>query len=76
MVFSFEFRSSRWVPTKVVTLQKYPLKGCPVGLRLPPNPRHKFSPFKKGIQLGHQVVQVLFRLGQLLCQLHQLLFWE
>lgn len=32
MVFSFVFRSSRWVPTKVVTLQKYPLRGCPVGL--------------------------------------------
>lgn len=43
---------------------------------LPPHPPHRFSPLKEGIQLGHQVVQVLFCLGQLLGQLHQLLFWE
>lgn len=32
-------------------------------------------PLKKGVQLGHQTIQVLLCLGQLLCQLDQLLLW-
>ena len=83
MVCSFMCRSSCWAPARVVTLQICPFRGCPISVPTS-STYHKLSlatgsllslPLKKGVQLGHQTVQVLLCLDKLLCQLRQLLLW-